>query len=594
MEKGLYSMRNLKFVLYEVFDVVGLSNHGRFKLHTRETYDMLLDVSEKIAAEHLRNHLRESDRNPPRLINGQVTVLRDLHYYYRAFCDAGLLSATFDERYSGFSLPNTVFAAADFIIGNAHNGFEMFTSLSKGAARLIESFGSAAVKETYLSKILEGQWTATMCLTESQAGSSLSNITTTAYPQQDGSYNIRGHKIFISAGDHDITENIVHLALVRIQGAPPGTRGISLFVIPKKRPVHGQLMPNDVTSVAMYHKMGQRSTPAMHLEFGTNDDCKGFLVGEPHKGLAYMFQMMNSFRVGIGLAGSYIATAAYYASLQYAKERKQGRRPGDSESAGQTPIINHPDVRRMLFLQKAIAEGTFSLVMQCNLYADLESVSKDAERQRYRDLQELLTPVAKAYGSEMGIVSVNAGLQVLGGYGYTDDFILEQLARDVRIMTLYEGTTGIQAQALLGRQIPANDGKAFGLLKEEIRTTIDNSTTKELAPYGEWLNTEVDLLEKTTTMLLERRADPEIFLMDANLYMELFGIVCVAWQWLRQALVAGRALQKSHGNDSIFYRSKIDTMKFFFHYELVKTRSLHAKLGDKLALTPVRDIETLI
>ena len=361
------------------------------------------------------------------------------------FSKSGLLASTFDEKQGGIQLPSMVFAAADFIIGNAHNGFEMFTSLSKGGAKLIDTFGSKELKERYLNKILVGEWTATMCLTEAQAGSSLSNITTTAYPNSDGTFKIKGQKIFISAGDHDITENIVHLVLARIAGAPAGVKGISLFAVPKKRISQGNnsLISNDVTSVGLYHKMGQRCTPTLHLEFGNEDNCEGHIVGAPNMGLTYMFQMMNSFRIGVGLAGSYIATAAYYASLQYAHERQQGRRLNNKDlTSSPTPIINHPDVRRMLFLQKAIAEGTLALVMQCNKYADLESVSEGDERERFHDLLELLTPVVKTYGAEMGAVAVNNGLQVLGGYGYTEDFILEQLARDIRIMSLVRRNIG--------------------------------------------------------------------------------------------------------------------------------------------------------
>ena len=296
--------------------------------------------------------------------------------------------------------------------------------------------------------------------------------------------------------------------------------------------------------------MGQRCTPTLHLEFGNEDNCEGYIVGAPNMGLTYMFQMMNSFRIGVGLAGSYIATAAYYASLQYAHERQQGRRLNNKDlTSSPTPIINHPDVRRMLFLQKAIAEGTLALVMQCNKYADLESVSEGDERERFHDLLELLTPVVKTYGAEMGAVAVNNGLQVLGGYGYTEDFILEQLARDVRIMSLYEGTSGIQSQALLGRQVPANNKRSMQLWIAEVKIVIEEAAVhKDLCRYSDWLNSEVDALDRTTNHLLALKdGDSEIFLMDANLYMELFGIVCIAWQWLKQGMVATKRLDKIDG-----------------------------------------------
>ena len=595
-----YSTQNLQFVLYEVFDVLSLTKYGRFSKHDEQTYNMVLETAEGIAEKYLRPFLKDGDRNPPQLERGQVKVHKALRDYYSEFSKSGLLASTFDEEQGGIQLPSMVFALADFIIGNAHNGFEMFTSLSKGGAKLIDTFGSTELKERFLKKILVGEWTATMCLTEPQAGSSLSNITTTAYPNNDGTFKIKGQKIFISAGDHDITENIVHLVLARIAGAPTGVKGISLFVVPKKRqlPNNGTLINNDVTSVGLYHKMGQRCTPTLHLEFGNEENCEGYIVGAANMGLTYMFQMMNSFRIGIGLAGSYIATAAYYASLQYANERQQGRRLNNKDlTLSPTHIINHPDVRRMLLLQKAISEGTLSLVMQCNKYADLEAVSEGDERVRFHDLLELLTPIVKTYGAEMGAVAVNNGLQVLGGYGYTEDFILEQLARDIRIMSLYEGTSGIQSQALLGRQVPAHNKRSIELWRREVKAVVEEAASnKDLLQYSEWLNSEVEALEQTTNHLLALKdGDPEIFLMDANLYMELFGIVCIAWQWLKQGMVATTRLDKlSDSSEKIFYHSKIETMKFFFHYELRKTSGLHARLRDKTTITVAGEHEILI
>jgi alkylation response protein AidB-like acyl-CoA dehydrogenase len=601
MTRKLYSLRNLQFILYEVFDVLALTKYERFSRHDKQAFDLVLEAAEAIAKKYLRPFLKDGDRHPPQLEGGTIKVHPALHDYYQEFSTSGLLASTFDDAHGGIQLPEAVYAAADFIIGNAHNGFEMFTSLSKGAAKLIDAFGSEEIKKLYLKKILAGKWTATMCLTEAQAGSSLSNIMTTAYPDSDGTFKIKGQKIFISAGDHDITENIVHLVLARISGAPAGVKGISLFVVPKKRILTQphSLVNNDVSSIGIYHKMGQRSTPTMHLEFGNNENCIGHLVGEPNKGLTYMFQMMNSFRLGVGLAGSYIATAAYYTSLEYANDRQQGRRLNNKDLTNEPAfIIKHADVRRMLFLQKSIAEGVLSLVIQCNKYADLESVAEAVERDRYRDLLDLLTPVAKTFGAEMGAVAVNNGLQVLGGYGYTEDFILEQLARDVRIMSLYEGTSGIQSQALLGRQIGSRNGRLLELWMMEVKIVIDDAAThKDLLKYSQWLSSEVQAIRQTTEHLLAlKEVDSEIFLMDANLYMEVFGIVCIAWQWLRQAVVATKCLEKVAAADDerIFYRSKIETMKFFFHYELRKTRALHDRLRDKTPLTIADENEILI
>ena len=605
MATQYYSRRNLNFMLYEVLDVLSLTKHPYFAAHDAESFNMVLDTADGIAEKTMRPFYKESDRLQPELINGAVKVHPALHDYYKSFCESGLLASTFDEKYGGQQLPKTVYAAADFIVGNAHNGFEMFTGLANGAARLLTSFGSDELIEKHVTKILSGQWAATMCLTETQAGSSLSDIATMAYLQADNSYKIKGQKIFISAGDHDITENIVHLVLARIENAPKGIKGISLFVVPKNRflssPQPGGLKgANDVASIGIYHKMGQRSTPAMHLEFGANNDCVGYLIGEEGKGLLYMFQMMNTARLGVGLGGTYIATAAYYASLQYANERPQGRRLNNKNAEEpQTTIIHHPDVRRMLLLQKAITEGSFALLMQCYKYIDIEKISDEENKQRYNDLLELLTPVAKTYGAEMGIVSVNNGLQVLGGYGYTEDFILEQLARDVRIMSLYEGTTGIQSQALLGRQIIINNGRALQYWKEEVNTVIEDAQhDSNLKCYADWLRHEADELDITTTHLLNIAAknNTEIFLSDASLYMEMFGLVSVAWQWLYQAVVAQKNSTKNNvsKDDELFYQSKIETMQFFFHYELRKTKALHERLKDEKVLTVIGEREILI
>ena len=589
-------------MLYEILDVLSLTKHLYFAAHDAESFNMVLDAADGIAEKKMRPFYKESDRLQPELIDGSVKVHPALHDYYKSFCESGLLASTFDEKYGGQQLPKTVYAAADFIVGGAHNGFQMFTALANAAAKLITTFGSKEQIDLYATKILSGKWAATMCLTETQAGSSLSDITTTACLQSDGTYKIKGQKIFISAGDHDITENIVHLVLARIADAPKGVKGISLFIVPKKRLISDStLTSNDVCSIGIYHKMGQRSTPAMHLEFGGKDACIGYLLGEANKGLTYMFQMMNDRRLGTGLAGIYIASAAYYASLQYAHERQQGRRLNNKHATEQpVPIIQHPDVRRMLLLQKAIVEGALCLLMQCCLYLDLESVSATAkDKQHYNDLLELLTPVAKTYGAEMGVIAINNGMQVLGGYGYTEDFPLEQMARDVRIMPLYEGTTGIQSIALLGRQVAMNNGRSLQLWKNEAMKVIREAKHhNNLQDYSDYLLHEVHTFEEVTQHLLAvaAKGNTEMFLSDATLYMEYFGILNAAWQWLKQATVAQHALteKKYMDNDRRFYTSKIHTMKFFFHYEVPKTKALSARLMDGEVLTLMKDDELIL
>jgi alkylation response protein AidB-like acyl-CoA dehydrogenase len=580
----LFSRRNLNFTLFEVLDAESLTKYDYFNAHDLETFGMTLDSATEIAEKIMLPHYVDSDRNQPELVDGVVKVHQGVHQYFTAFAESGLLASTFPFEYDGQQLPKTIFAGVDFITGSAHNSFVMFADLLTGCANLIVKFGTDKQKQTFLPNLLSGKWGGTMCLTEPQAGSSLSDITSMAYPQADGTYKIKGQKVFISAGDQDITDNILHLLLARIEGAAQGTKGISLFVVPKNK--IGSSGSNDVISMGIYHKMGQKATPAMHLGFGDNDNCTGYLLGEANSGLGQMFQMMNGARLGVGLGGIQIASAAYYASLQYAKERVQGRSLTTNQP---TAIVNHPDVRRMLLTQKAIVEGTLSFILQCYKYLDLLKVCETPEeKQKYDALLELLTPVAKTYGAEMGNYSVNLGLQVLGGYGYTEDFVLEQMARDVRIMSIYEGTTGIQSLALLGRQTTRNNGVALIFWKNEVYNEIIVADTfEELKPYSNLLSAELKRFEAVTQHLLNiaSKGNLAVFLADATLYMEYFGILNVAWQWLRMARVAQRKANHSDKTDDEFYKSKIHTMQFYFKYELPKCNYLTDVLMNETALT---------
>lgn len=593
-----YSRRNLNFLLYEVFNATELTHYPYYSAHDRETFDMTIDAVTQIGDTIMFPHFRDLDRNQPELKNGKVTVHPKVGEYLKAMGDAGLIGTGFSFEDGGQQLPEIVNSVLGFILMAANNGM-MYTGLTSGAARLIATFASDELKQTYVEKMLAGKWQGTMALTEPQAGSSLSDITASAAPQADGSYRIKGQKVFISAGDHDQCENIIHLMLARIDGAPKGTKGISLFVVPKYR-LDGA--DNDVTSTGIYHKLGQRGVPAMHLTMGDNDDCHGWLVGEPHRGLNYMFQMMNEARIGVGMTGVAIASAAYGASLQYAKERPQSRRLNQKSAldSPQIPIIQHPDVKRMLLLQKAIVEGSLSLLMETARCADIAHASEDPEeKEKYHLMLELLTPVAKTYPTEMGLMAVSNGLQVLGGYGFTEDFPLEQLYRDIRITPIYEGTTGIQSQDLLGRKMTMKGGKPAQFLFGEVAKTIAEAETYEnLKPYAQKLKAELGRLQEVTMALMPfaMQGDIERFLMDATLYMEMFGICTVAWQWLKQAVVAQRTIvtQNPDGEELAFYEGKIHTMKFFFHYEVPKTLGLAVRLKDNEVLTIATEKEVVL
>lgn len=570
----LYSRRNIDFILHEVLKVEELCEDDYFKNHSKETFDLVLDIADEISQKTSLPAFVDSDRNQPQLIEGQVSVHSGVHTFVKTYADVGMISATFDETFDGQQLPKTVYAASEYIGMSAHNSFMMFTDLANGCANLIATFGTQEQKDQYVTKLLSAEWLSSMCLTEPQAGSSLSDVGTKAIPQTDGTYKISGQKVFISAGDHDITPNIIHLVLARIEGAPAGVKGISLFIVPKNR-VDDLQVSNDVTSIGIYHKMGQKATPAMHLAFGENDNCIGYLLGEPNHGLTQMFKMMNSARLGVGMTGIACASAAYHHSLKYAKERIQGKRLDENLKLVPAKIIEHPDVRRMLFKQKAIVEGGLAFMLQCYFYIDQTRVNPD-KKTYYDTLLELLTPVAKTFGAEMGIVSVNQGLQVLGGYGYTEDFPLEQLARDVRICSIYEGTTGIQSLALLGREVFRNDKIALKYWHSEVEVTLEKVRNEpKLKPFLDDFEQKRSLFKKVNGHLekLLKEENAEIFLKDATAYMELFGLLNSAWQWLKMAEIAQLKINMSD-SESKFYVSKIETMKFFFKYELRKVDQL--------------------
>ena len=584
-----YDRRNLDFILKEVFEFGTLCNHPHFADYSPDMFDMVLDAAEAIAEKHLRPHYVDSDRHQAELVDGTVQVHHSVEAYVKEMGESGMIGATFSYAKGGQQLPSIVGGAHEFIRGAANNSVVMFTGLSNGAAHLIASFGSEALKAKFVPNMLAGKWTGTMCLTEPQAGSSLNDVSTSATDLGDGTYAIKGQKVFISGGDNHFSENIIHLVLGRLAGAPKGTKGISLFVVPKKREENGQWVSNEVVSMGLYHKMGQKATPALHLSFGDNGNSIGYLVGEPNKGLLYMFQMMNEARLGVGMGAAYIASAAYQFSKQYANERSQGRKltNKDPETAP-TLIKNHPDVQRMLYTQKAIFEGAMGLLFQCFMWEDLSKCLEGDAQKEAQMLLDLMTPVAKTYPAEMGIQSVNLGLQVLGGYGYTEDFPLEQMARDVRIMSIYEGTTGIHGLTLLARGIPSEQGKAVQALVKCMQSDIvaaqAHASTKS---YADLLANELASLNKVTMHKLSKAANPDVFLADSSLYMELFSLNVVAWQWLKQGCVAASALvgENVSSDDRAFYADKIHTMKFFYHYELPKALGLTKRLLDEEILT---------
>ncbi len=594
------SMEHLRFVLHEVLNIEQIFDFDRYKDFDKESADIMLDAVKSFADEVLFPSFRETDEQPARFEDGRIIVHPVVEKIMKHSGENGWIGSTFDYEVGGMQLPHVLYAATSHVAEAANNHLTGYTGLTAGSANLIVTFGSQELIDTYVPQMMSGEWGGTMCLTEPQAGSSLSDITTEAKPQDDGSYQVSGQKIFISGGDHDYCENFIHLVLARIEGAPAGTKGISLFVVPKLRPLQdGSLEPNDVKTVADFQKMGQKGYCTTHLVFGEESDCQGWLVGNPNEGLKHMFQMMNGARIDVGFTAASVATAAYYASLQYATERPQGRRilSGGKKNvdANQTMIINHPDVRRMLLLQKAVTEGAVSLLSCASLYHDFSIAGPEEHREKYHDLLELLTPICKTYPAEMGRESVSNAVQVLGGYGFCTEFLPEIYYRDIKIMALYEGTTGIQSLDLLGRKIVMNNGRAMRHLTKEIIDTIKAAENyDDLAKYASQLKSASKTLEEVIMHLLQyaMSGDHERYISDATVFMEFMGTIVIGWQWLKMATAAKTALVTGKMKyDSDFYESKIHTMRFYFKYELPKISGLKETLKHPESLTILNEEE---
>lgn len=585
------NLNSIKFLMYNVHQTEELLEANRYAAYDKSSIDLLLDSVKTFCDKSLHPFIKEMDEKPSSFANGVITIHPQFESILKESGEMGLVAAMFEEKDGGLQLPNVVFHTLYFMMEAANNHVTGYLGLTAGAANLIVSFGSDFLKETYAQKMMSLEWTGTMCLTEPQAGSSLSDVKTTASLQEDGTYKINGQKIFISSGDHQFAENIIHLVLARTEGAPSGTKGVSLFVVPKKIvAADGSLGKQQVIVAGEFEKLGQRGYCTSHLVF---EDSIGHMIGDENQGLIYMFQMMNEARIATGRMGTGIASAAYYASLEYAKERPQGRKLTSSGKKDldedQTLIINHPDVKRMLLFQKAIVEGSLSLVMQAAHYVDLEHISEGEEKERYNLLLELLTPIAKTYPSEKGLEAVSTGLQVLGGYGFCMDFILQQYYRDIRIISIYEGTTGIQSLDLLGRKVGLKNGKVLEWLAEEIQSTIKEASAHDSLQFnirilGESLNSIQQVLG--ALMPHAQNGDFERYLADATIFMDLFATVVMGWQWLKIGVSAQKALDT---NDStyatVFYESKLHTLQFFYKYEMSRCKGLSKTIMNELALT---------
>ncbi len=577
----LISDRDVDFLLYEVLDVEALCALPAFAEHSRETFGMVLQATRRFARSKLYPSYREIDANPPALADGEVRVHPQLKQLYRGIVDLGLLTASRPEAVGGQELPMAVFTVATTYLMAANLSAYGYVGLTLGAAHLIEAFGDEELQRAFMAPMYDGRWTGTMALTEPQAGSSLADIVTTATPTDDGHFLIRGNKIFISGGEHDLAENIVHLTLARIDGAPEGSRGISLFAVPKRRPEAGGLVDNDVHAAGLIHKIGWRGLPSMAMSYGENGDCHGWLVGEPNRGLAHMFQMMNEARIMVGANGVSTASVAYHESVEYARTRPQGRPLGNKDPAApQVPIIDHADVRRMLLRQKAIVEGALSVVVATAQYADLAAHAEtEAERSRAQLLLDLLTPIAKSFPAEKGFESNALALQVHGGYGYSSEYLPEAWLRDQKLNSIHEGTTGIQSLDLLGRKVLGTRGAALAALGEVVGESI--ARARAAGVDAAWCDALPAALGQIAgaTQAVGALGDPAAMLRHSADYLDMLGTAVVAWLWLRRATAARAGLGRSDA-DGDFYRGQLATAQYWFATEVPRIGLLAERCRD--------------
>jgi alkylation response protein AidB-like acyl-CoA dehydrogenase len=577
MDSLLINRRDLDFILFELLDIEGLLHRPRYADHSRDTLAAMLDTAYAIAEGEFAPHNRKADENEPRFEDGKVRLIPEVAQALRHYIDAGFMAATADYDLGGMQLPFTLHQAAGAVFAAANTATRAYPSLTMAAANLLRHFGTPEQQALFMKPMREGRFFGTMALTEPQAGSSLADLRTQARPEADGTWRITGNKIFISAGDHDLSENIVHLVLARIAGAPAGIKGISLFIVPKVlvKPDGSLSERNDVALAGLIHKMGYRGTTSTMLNFGETGGAVGYLVGAPNKGLAYMFHMMNEARIGVGTGAAALGYAGYLQSLSYARERHQGRALDNRDPASPpVAIVEHADVRRMLLAQKAYVEGGLALCLYAaTLVDERDTAPEEAARAEARLLLELLTPVVKSWPSQWCLEANWLAIQIHGGYGYTREYPVEQIYRDNRLNPIHEGTHGIQGLDLLGRKVGMDGGKAFRLLCAHVERTIAVAAGDERLRRGaDALATALARLRDVTATLTDRLGhDTERALCNASIYLEAFGHVVMAWIWLRQAHCAAARLTGAATEERHFYEGKMHACRYFLDWELPKT-----------------------
>jgi alkylation response protein AidB-like acyl-CoA dehydrogenase len=580
MAQVIADRRDLEFVLYEQMEIEDLLNYEKYADLNRKMFDMVISEARNFAVKELLPTYAEGDKVGLKFEKGQVKVPECFHRPHELLIEGEWTSLTEDPDYGGQGLPHCIsFAAAEYIIGG-NFPLANYARMGHGTGKMIELFGTEKQKALFLEKLYTGVWGGTMLLTEPQAGSDVGAVATSAEENPDGTYSLKGEKIFITNGEHDLSGNIIHPVLARIEGSPAGTKGISIFIVPKIWVNDDGTLgePNDVLCTGIEEKMGIHASATCSMSLGSKGNCRGLLLGEVNEGMKIMFHMMNEARLGVGFQGFNNASAAYLYAVNYARERIQGRDLDDIEDreAQPVPIIQHPDIRRMLLHMKAHVEGMRSFVCYvARCFDKLENTDSPEERSHYQGLTDLLTPLVKAYCAQRGFDVCIQAIQVYGGYGYTKEYPVEQLARDCKIASIYEGTDGIQAMDLLGRKIGMQKGQVFMDFLGKIQKTVFRAKAiKEIVPLAEKVETAVNRLGETALHLGQKAMSPELKTAFAHAFpfLEVTGDVSMAWMLLWRATIAREKLDKgAKKRDVVFYEGQINTAAFFINTVLPVT-----------------------
>ncbi len=580
MAQVIADRRDVDFVLHEQLQVEELSKHEKFAEFNKKTVDLIISEARNLAVKEILPTMKSGDEKGVEFENNMVKVPEEFHRLCQLYREGEWGATTEDPEWGGQGMPRTVaMGVSDYLVGGNY-AFNMYFGLTHGAGKLIDTFGTEQQKNMFLKKLYTGEWMGTMLLTESEAGSDLGALTTTATRNDDGTFNITGTKIFISGGEHDLTDNIIHPVLARIEGAPEGTKGISLFIVPKYW-VHedgsmGEF--NDVVCTGIEEKMGIHASSTCTMTLGGKGQCRGLLLGEENKGMREMFLMMNEARLLVGMQGLACASSSYLNAVNYARERVQGRHLLNmmDKSAPAVPIIQHPDVRRMLLNMKCYVEAIRSLLYYVGYCEDQKELAADENvQQKYQGIIDVLIPICKGYATDRAFDVCNDGVQVYGGYGYTKEYLQEQLLRDCRITMIYEGTNGIQAMDLLGRKLGLNKGQAIMDLMGEMQKTIAQGKENELtSALAEEVEKSLNKLGEVAMDIGQKAMSDKVLNAFAHAYsfMEVCGDVVLAWMLLWRANIAAAKVDKAKKKDVAFYQGQLKNLEHFVQTVLPTTR----------------------